>query len=99
MVQIDMPMPKSCYDCQFSVDNKDYHQCSLLQQKRVVTFDRRKRRLPECPLNPVGEEENEMKRCKEMLKIFFNRCKDTGSANGELCEFCGMEKECKEIEE
>lgn len=55
MIQIDIPMPKNCYDCPFSDDSGDYPYCWVLHQNRGYSFDRRTKRFPNCPLKPAEE--------------------------------------------
>ena len=99
MIQIDMPMPENCYECPFSDYSGDYPYCWVLHQNRGYTFDRRTKRFPNCPLNPVEEqkEDTETDRLKNMCRVLFNRCRATGSFDGQMCVFCGMKKECEEM--
>lgn len=39
----------------------------------------------------------ETDKLKNMCRVLFNRCRATGSFNGQMCVFCGMKKECEEM--
>ena len=100
MIQINMEMPKVCGDCPFmDEDHGDYPYCIALGQSRGYTFKTSEKRFPNCPLKPVEEhkEDTETDRLKNMCRILFNRCRAVGSANGMMCVWCGMKKECEEM--
>lgn len=101
MIQIDMPMPKTCGDCPFAdYTTREYPFCTALQADRGYPFDVNKKKFPNCPLKPVEElkaDESETAKLKDMCRVLFNRCRAVGSAHGALCVFCGMKEECKEM--
>lgn len=94
MIQIDIPMPNNCYECKFSDDSGDYPYCWVLHQNRGYKFDRKEKRFPNCPLKEAEQEDKDISRYKELLRILFNRCMVTGSGDGVLCLWCGMKDEC-----
>ena len=96
MIQINIPMPENCYDCPFSDDSGDYPYCWVLHQNRGYTFDRRKRKFPNCPLQVVKQEEKKDD-YKDICRVLFNRCRAVGSCNGQLCIFCGLKAKCEEM--
>lgn len=50
MIQIDMQMPKCCYECFALDENGDYPFCLISQDQRGYTFNTREKRMPTCPL-------------------------------------------------
>ena len=98
MIQIDIPMPENCYECPFSDDSGDYPYCWVLHQNRGYSFDRRRKKFPNCPLKTVDKQPvEETEKLKDMCRVLFNRCRAVGSGNGALCLFCGMRDKCEEM--
>ena len=65
MIQIDMEMPKKCFDCPFVVNRQDscgdfYLYCSLLGSNNIIYGEVRFRvKRKDCPLKEVKEKQNE----------------------------------------
>ena len=99
MIKIDLKMPKVCGDCRFIDCNGEYPFCLALRQNRGYNFDIMKRKFPNCPLkdNDDPEKDAVIEKQKDMLRVMFNRCHVTGSADGRMCFFCGLKKECTEL--
>ena len=53
MVQIDMPMPHVCDECEFYDDNGDYPHCIVTDTYRGYNFRGREKRMDDCPLKEV----------------------------------------------
>ncbi len=95
MVQIDMPMPKTCGECRFMDEGHgNYPWCEALKEDRGYFFDVNTKRFPNCPLK-AEERDGETEKLKELCRVLFNRCRAVGSGNGVMCVFCGMKEECK----
>ena len=98
MIQIDMEMPEVCADCKFAdIGENEYPFCLVLRQHRGYVFDTSKKRFPNCPLKSVAEkkeDKTETEKLKDMCRVLFNRCRAVGSADGAMCFFCGIRKEC-----
>jgi len=100
MIQINIQMPQSCFDCPFSDDGRDYPYCWALHQDRGYSFDRSTKRFPNCPLKPVEERKeapSETDKLKDLCRVLFNRCRAIGSFDGMLCIRCGMKQDCDEM--
>lgn len=63
MIRIDMPMPKSCYECplktiEMDFENEFYYYCPKIEQAiRGKKYD--KQRFRKCPLKEVKEIDND----------------------------------------
>lgn len=58
MIQIDMPMPKNCYDCPCSTfdDIMDEVECNIVNDAWFIPEETAKKgRLNNCPLKEVPE--------------------------------------------
>ena len=99
MIQIDVPMPKTCGDCRFADSAREYPFCTVLQQDRGYPFDVTKKKFPNCPLKPIEppKEDSETDKLKNLCRVLFNRCRAVGSCNGLMCTYCGMRTECDEM--
>ena len=57
MIFIDMEMPKTCDDCPMFDYSGDYPTCGVTQSSRGYNFEFKKKRMSECPLHEIGEEQ------------------------------------------
>lgn len=61
VVQIDMEMPKRCFDCliEYADDWQRIYECPLVYGRKCYTdMIRMEGRLAECPLREVNQNEN-----------------------------------------
>ena len=52
----------------------------------------------EYPLKEADKSrQEELVKRREMCRVLFNRCRAIANVYGEMCEFCGLRKECKAV--
>lgn len=73
----DMNMPDTCFQCPFFCDDGDYPTCYVNGRSAGYTFEYKKTRMDNCPIEPTiyfDDKEKEKKECKSCVEHKYPTC-------------------------